>query len=237
VKLFALKFGSSDYLCNIAPIVQTKTNTIMKNLMIKENTKVVKVTTLELVQILMTITKSMFGSVIYFVDEGKSRSVKGKKVLQKRVFNPSIVLNHKYGQKVNNLLKKALKDGLVTAEQLLYKYGFDVENDVFVPREMKGKTRVSSSLVQADKTKAFILDAKSLKNATPKVQLFHNNQAISRQEAIEQNLFTPSALTSKPKTKGRGLLPEELDFEFCAPYVERIEFLKLNNTVYEVIKG
>jgi len=170
------------------------------------------VTTEEFVNIVKDITRSTFIGLCYVVDESKSRTVKGKKLLQKQVCL-NATLNHDYTKKVIKL----------------------TGDTSFVADPMKGKTKISNTIIQSDKTGDMMLYATVLKNAKRETTYFHEGNEISRQDAIENNLFAPSYFV-KPDTKGRGTVSEEDDFGLISPYIKRLVWAKIEGVEY-VIKN
>ena len=105
------------------------------------NTTTIEILTTEkLVSLLSNVTKSTVCAIEYVTDESKSRTIGGKKQIQKRVKISNLYLNHDYAKKVQNL------SGDTTFQSF----------------EMKGKTRISSTLIQSDKTDEILLDGKIL---------------------------------------------------------------------------
>jgi hypothetical protein len=159
-----------------------------------------------IVSLLKDVTKSTVCSIEYIVDESQSRTVKGQKQLQKRVKISNLYLNHDYTKKVQNL------SGDTTFQSF----------------ELKGKTRISSTLIESDNTKEILLDGKIL--ATESVKLlgyFHNGEPITQANAIAENLFAPAFFdTTKKTTSGRGLLTEEEDFKMITLGIKNIIYLK-----------
>ena len=171
-----------------------------------------RVTAEQLMEIVKPITKSTFIGLCYQVDESKSKTKGGKKQLQKQVCLTA-TLNHDYTKKVIKLSG----------------------DTSFVADPMKGKTRISNTIIQSDKTGAYMLYATVLKSAKRETTYFHNELEISREDAIQRELFAPSYF-NKPTTKGRGLVNEADDFGLISPYLERLVWANVNGVEYEVIK-
>ena len=74
-----------------------------KRLVKKVNTKVIHLTSDELIAIVEPITKSTVVNIIYVVDDSRSKTVKGVKQVQKMAQITHCYLNHDYTQKVKNL--------------------------------------------------------------------------------------------------------------------------------------
>ena len=163
-------------------------------------------------ELVKDFTRSTAISMTYFVDDSRSRVVKGTKQVQKLVRVKNAYINHNYTNKVINL------SGETT----------------FVAEEMKGKERVSTTLIRSLKTGEMMLDAKILK--TESVELlgyFHNGNPITEAEAIALELWAPIYFNPTPKkTAGRGLVAVEDDFRMITPYISRITLIKFNGTEY-----
>jgi hypothetical protein len=162
-------------------------------------------------------TRSTSVSLTYFVDDSRSRTIKGEKQIQKLVrISNNAYLNHDYTNKV-----KVLSG-----------------DNTFVAHELKGKTRISSTILQSQKTNEFMLDIKVLR--TEKVELlgyFHNGKEITEAEAISMELWAPIYYNPTPKkTAGRGLVSEQDDFNMITPYISRICLIKFNGTEYLINK-
>jgi hypothetical protein len=167
-------------------------------------------------ELVKDFTKSTAISMTYFVDDSRSRVVKGTKQVQKLVRVKNAYLNHNYTNKVINL----------TGET------------EFKAEEMKGKERVSTTLIRSLKTGEMMLDAKILKTeAVELLGYFHNGNPITEAEALALDLWTDSYLNPTPKkTAGRGLVAVEDDFRMITPYISRITLIKFNGTEYLIQK-
>lgn len=165
-----------------------------------------------LIEKLMNFTRSSAISMTYFVDDSRSRTINGQKQVQKLVRIKNTYLNHSYENKVKNL----------TGET------------EFKAEEMKGKTRVSTTLIRSDKTGEMMLDAKILKTeAVELVDYYHNGKVITEAEAIAADLWTPAYYNPAPKkTAGRGLVTDADDFRMITPYLSRILRLKFAGVEY-----
>ena len=157
-------------------------------------------------------TRSTAISMTYFVDDSRSRTIKGEKQVQKLVRVKNAYLNHNYTNKVINL----------TGET------------TFVAEEMKGKERVSTTLIRSLKTGEMMLDAKILKTeAVELLGYYHNGNEITEAEAVALDLWAPIYFNPTPKkTAGRGLVAVEDDFRMITPYISRITEIKFNGTEY-----
>ena len=168
----------------------------------------------ELSEILKGITKSTFCHIVYMVDDQRSKTIKGQKQVQKLVKISHVALNHNYTNKVINL------SGATD----------------FVAEQMKGKTRICSTLIQSDKTQELMVDGKVLNTEVAKVLgYYHNGNPITEAEAIASDLWTPSYYNPTPiKTMGRGLVSEEDNFRIINTYLSRIKQIKLEGSWYEI---
>jgi len=163
-------------------------------------------------ELVKDFTRSTAVSMTYFVDDSRSRVLEGKKQVQKLVRVKNAYLNHDYTNKV--IIK--------------------TDNPEFVAHELKGKERVSTTLIRSLKTGELMLDAKILKTeAIELLGYFHKGNPITEAEAFALNLWTDSYLNPKPKkTAGRGLVAVEDDFNMITPYISRITLIKFCGTEY-----
>lgn len=172
------------------------------------------INTNQLAEILKNITRSTFCNIIYLVDDQRSKTIKGIKQVQKLVQISHVALNHNYTNKVVNL------SGATD----------------FVAEEMKGKTRICSTLIQSDKTQELMIDGKVLNSEVAKVLgYFHNGSEITEIKAVELELWTDSYYNPTPtKTMGRGLVSEEDNFRIINTYLSRIKQIKLEGQRYDM---
>ena len=167
--------------------------------------------------LVLNFTRSCGISLTYFVDDSRSRTIKGNKQVQKLVrISNNAYLNHDYENKVKKLT--GCED--------------------FVAEQLKGKTRITSTILQSNSTAEFMLDIKVLR--TEKIELlgyFHNGKEITEAEAISMDLWAPAYYSPAPKkTSGRGLVSAEDDFNMITPYISRICVIKFNGTEYLITK-
>lgn len=181
---------------------------------------IVAVTVKQLAVILAEITKSTVVSVTYLVDESKSRTVSGRKLVQKRVKVNNLYLNHNYQNKVQNL----------------------TGNDEFKAQELNGKERICSTII-ASKSKAnfgrLMLDGKILvTESVHNLGYFHNGQPIELDKNKPNfgriDLVAPSFYQKYERTSGRGTVSQEDDFRMITPFLDNIETIKIQGTTYEV---
>ena len=177
----------------------------------KDYAKMNLLTDLKIIELLGSYTKSTAIAIEYVTDESQSRTIKGEKQLQKRVFIGNLFLNHDYAKKVQNL----------------------TDNKDFEAHEMKGKTRVSTTFVVSDKTDEILLDGKVLKSESVKrLAFYHNGNEISEDKAKELNLFAPAYGQPKPTTSGRGSVAIEDDFRMITLGIAKIKYLKCFGVEY-----
>lgn len=167
--------------------------------------------------LVIDFTRSCGVSLTYFVDDSRSRTIKGNKQVQKLVeISNNAYFNHNYEKKIINLTGRI----------------------DFKAEPLKGKTRITSTILQSNKTSEFMLDIKVLR--TEKITLlgyFYNGKEITEAEAISMDLWTDSYYNPTPKkTAGRGLVDEEDDFNMITPYISRILKIKFNGTEYLIQK-
>lgn len=180
----------------------------MKTLSINSNI----ITTNELFDMLVNVTKSTIVAVEYITDDTRSKQVKGLKQVQKQVKISNLFLNHKYEQKVRNL----------------------IGNSEFEAHELKGKTRISSTIIQSDKTLDNLLDGKILNSESVKlINLFHNDKIITESEAVSLDLWAGSYYKPTEKTtSGRGSVAIEDDFKMITLGLSKIIKIKFEGIEY-----
>ena len=178
----------------------------------KNSKKMNLLTDLKIVELLGNYTKSTAIAIEYVTDESQSRTIKGEKQLQKRVYIGNLFLNHNYTNKVQNL----------------------TDNKDFEAHEMKGKTRVSTTLIQSEKTGEILLDGKILKSESVKrLAFYHNGNEISEDKAKELNLFAPAYGQQKTTTSGRGSVAIEDDFRMITLGIAKITYIKFKGEEYQ----
>ena len=174
-----------------------------------------RISKVELMDLLTASNKANFISLTYIVNESQSRTKQGKKLLQKQV---SLVgtLNFKYEAKIQRLQEK------------------QGDNADFVAQELRGKEYVGNSrtLLTDTKTQSKFYLRMAVENHTrPITTYFNGTKEISKDSAIELDLFAPSFF--KPKTTaGRGTVTEENNFHFITPDLDRIESITINKVKY-----
>ncbi len=172
-----------------------------------------KVTISQFVDNVKGITRSTIVSLCYKVDESGSRQKGGKKVLQKEVVLTAF-LNHDYQKKVQKR----------------------TEDPTFQAEAMKGKSRLgdSSTILVSEKTGAPMLYATVEQSCKIQTTYFHEGREISKEDAIQADLFSPSYFEPK-QTKGRGTVAAEDDFYLISPYIERVLWAKIEGVTYEIL--
>jgi len=174
----------------------------------------------QLAVLLANITKSTVVSLTYFVDESKSKTIQGKKQVQKRVKVNNLYLNHNYTNKVKNL----------------------TGNTEFVAHELKGKERICSTILSSQSKANFgrlMLDGKILVSESVKnlgyyhnglpIELDKNNPTIGRSELVSPSFYVKSNYTS-----GRGTVSQENDFRMITPFLDNIESIKVQGCEYTI---
>lgn len=169
----------------------------------------------ELKTILSKISGVTFAHVVAFTDEYASRVVKGNRQLQKLTFR-NVTIGSDYTNRVNRRLEK------------------QGEEANFVSEAMSGKSFVEGSRVLAhankDVNKTYLVCDQE-KNAKTRTIYFHEGKKITKESAIEKNLFAPSFFAEK-KTAGRGQVAEENNFFRLTIGVDNIIAIKLNKVEY-----
>lgn len=185
--------------------------------------KIVKTTKLNLLNLLSEFRKNItntgvaFGNVVYFVDESGSKTVNKKKVLQKLV-RVNLTIGANYEGRINRDLVKQGEEANFTAQAMSGKEY--INNEGVIARDTKtGLKRYLVATVE-NKTK-------------PDTVYFHEGKRITKEKAIEANLFMPSYFTEKP-TSGRGNMSEEKDFHTISPNLDNIISLTLNKVKYVI---
>jgi len=179
---------------------------------------VLSISVKQLAVLLANITKSTVISLTYFVDESKSKTVQGKKQVQKRVKINNLYLNHNYTNKVNNL------NGTID----------------FVAHELNGKERVCSTIISSLSKANYgrlMLDGKILVTESVKnlgyfhnglpIELNKNNPTFGRTDLVAPSFYVKSTYTS-----GRNTVSEENDFRMITPFLDNIESIKVLGQEY-----
>jgi hypothetical protein len=172
------------------------------------------ITSNELFDMLVNRTKSETCKVEYITDHNESKQVKGQKQIQKQVIINNLYLNHKYEQKVQRL----------------------TNDNTFVAQELKGKTRISSTIIQSDKSGEYMLDGKILNSESVKViNLFHKGEIITESQAVSLDLWANAYYKETEKTtSGRGSVSVEDDFKMITLSLSKIIKIKIGGVQYTI---
>lgn len=157
-----------------------------------------------------------FSSLTYLCDESKSKTVKGKKMLQKMV-EVNATIGSDYAKKVNRICKD--------------KQGMEIN---FEAQPMKGKEYVSQgnpvcmdTKTQEKRYLVFIVENHTKPNTT----LILNGKEVKREDVWNENYITPAGL--KPsKTSGRGAVAEENNFFFRTLNFDNLISFNMNGNMY-----
>lgn len=175
-----------------------------------------KITRNELIEKIREIKGTTFINLTYKTDESKSRTVKGKKALQKEV-TLNVTLNANYEAKVNRIIENK-QDG---------------EAD-FEAQEMKGKKLSFAdcrSIVESVKSGSKMLYCFREHNAKSQTTYFFEGCVIPFEKAKERDLFAPSFFAEK-KTVGRGEVEAENDFSVFTVGIDKIKRITMKGTEY-----
>ncbi len=189
----------------------------------KKLDKVVRLTKGQLLALLSEFRKNIsatgvaFGNIVYFVDEGGSKTANKQKVLQKFV-RTNITLGADYEKRINRDLTKQGEVANFTAQA---KSGMEYINDEGIIC-IDLKTRLKHYVVGSVEH-----------HTTPDTIYFHEGKRISKAQAIEKELFMPSYFAPK-ETSGRGNMSEEKDFRTINPNIDNVISLTLNKVKYIV---
>ena len=168
----------------------------------------------------LSLTGVNFSNMTYYVGEGKSKTVKGKSVLDKLV-NTNATIGADYGSKVGRILDKE---------------GKEIN---FVSKPMNGKEYVKEGKPVATDTKTgtkfylcFIVEG----HTKPSSQLFLNGNAVDRADVWNEEYITKANLVAKPQVAGRGLINEENNFHFRTLDFNNLRGFVMNKVNY-IIEG
>jgi hypothetical protein len=178
-----------------------------------------KITRTKLVEIL----KAVKGFCPIFIQYGgsytKSRTVKGKHLLNQKCFmNCSVNLD--YQEAVKRRLIKEEKSELA-------------ENFEALPPKGMEFVEGTKTLVRGVNTGKLSLRVARFKNNSKKTFLIDNasGSQISFNEAIAKDFFQPAFYKEK-NTVGRGTVNKENDFDFAYIGLDRIEYVSINHMKY-----
>ena len=178
----------------------------------------IKISVDQLAEILEATTRSTIISLVYCVDDSRSKVIQGQKQVQKVVEITTAFLNHDYTQKVLRLSGKTK----------------------FEAQPLKGKERVCGTLLRSLSKKnlgKLMIDAKVLKSNKAKILGYvHNGELISEANALVLDLWANSYFAEKKVyTKGRGLVSEEDDFAIVNTFLHNIKAIKIGGKAYEIV--
>jgi len=156
-----------------------------------------------------------FSNIAYLVDESRSKTVKGEKVLQKMV-ETNATIGSDYTKKVNKILDKE---------------GKEID---FVAQPMKGKEYVNEgnpvctdTKTQTKKYLVFIVEGHS----KPQTQLILDGKLVDRKDVWNEDYITPAGL--KPNAvAGRGTINEENNFFFRTLNFDNLISFNMNGNMY-----
>ena len=179
------------------------------------------VTAAQLAAIVQPVTRSQMITIIYEGAHRFSREVKKVKPLTAVTKVVNAYLNHDYGNKVRNL----------------------TGSTEFQSYEMKGKSRLSSTVVQSDKTGELLLDYKGLLINDPTkgtrfetLSLKYNGVEISYGDAVKNGYFQPAMFKeNETQTSGRGLVEKDQDFRMFTLGFDKIQRLIMDGVEYIVV--
>ena len=151
-------------------------------------------------------------SLEYIVDDRRSKIKNKQNLVQKHVKCNNVYLHHDYGNKVKKL------SGDTT----------------FVPQPLKGKERITPTILKSLVTNELLIDGKILYSETTKILgYFHNNKPITEAEALGNEFWGNSYFkVPEKKTMGRGIVPEENDFYIINTTFDKIVYIKINGIEY-----
>lgn len=177
-----------------------------------EPKKVEVLTTEILFNLLVNETKSQTIAIEYIVDDNRSRTIQKQVSIQKHVKVNNVYLNHDYGNKVRKL----------------------TNDENFVAEPLKGKERISSTILKSLVNNKLLLDGKVLKKESAKILgYFHKDSPITEAEALSEGLWGNSYFKpTEKKTMGRGSVSEEDDFAVINTTLDKIVYLKHKGIEY-----
>lgn len=164
----------------------------------------------------ISATGVAFSSLTYICDENKSRTVKGKKLLQKMV-TTNATIGSDYEKKVNRILTKEEKDVIFSAQP------------------MKGKEYVSAdrppvATDTATRTKLYLVFI--VENHTkPETQLLLDGKPVERAKVWNAEYITPAGLQGDA-IAGRGTINEENNFYFRTLNFNNLISFNMNGKFY-----
>lgn len=180
-----------------------------------------KITKNELLEKLKEVSGTVFTNITYFTDEAKSKTVKGKKAVQKMV-TLNVTIGSNYESKVNRILET--KQG---------------EEANFEAQALKGRVHVdnTSALLWSEKSQDYLLNAivENHSGGTKTTTYYVGGLPKTLDEIKELDLLTPSFFTEKPVTMGRGAIDVANNFSIIQPKISNIKSIKLFGETYDII--
>jgi len=160
-----------------------------------------------------------FSNLTYMVDEGKSKTVGGKKAIQKLV-EVNATIGSDYEKKVNRIVDKE---------------GKEID---FVAQPMNGKEYVSNGNPVAKDTRTgekryliFIVE----NHSKAQVRYFLNSNEVDKGTIWNDQYITPAGLNPKTYTSGRDSINKENDFAFRTLDFKNLKAFNMNGNAYIVI--
>ena len=182
--------------------------------------KVKTISQKELIELIRNVKGVTFANITYHTNESKSKTINKQKALQKSV-TLNVTLNANYAKKVNRVREN--KQG--------------EENPNFVSQGMKGKKFAfdnCKAIVEAEKTGNKMLYCFKEHTAKSDIVFYKDGEKIDRDEAIAQELFTPSYF--KPvETVGRGSIDKENDFAVFTVGLDKIKRITIKGNEYIIV--
>jgi len=160
-----------------------------------------------------------FFNILYQVDESQSKTVKGKKLLQKRV-ETVITVGSQYEAKCQRLLEK---QGL----------NVDFKSQEIPGRNYKWGKKVPLVVKNDDESKKYLVIIVE-GHASPQRQFIHEGKEITLEEAEKLDLFTPAHYVKDEPTPARGMIEAENIFYFRTLSIENVITCKINGTEYVI---
>jgi hypothetical protein len=185
----------------------------MKTLNQQTATKEIQVLTTELIfDLLVNETKSTICAIEYIVDDNRSKTIQKQVSIQKHVKINNVYLNHDYTKKVQKL----------------------TNDETFEAQPLKGKERISTTILKSLSSNKLLLDGKVLAKESAKILgYFNENKAITETEALAKGLWGNSYFKVVEKqTMGRGSVSEEDDFNIINTTLDKIVYLKFKGIEY-----
>jgi len=170
----------------------------------------------QFVSYLLNFKGATFAQLTYFVDESKSRTKQGRKLVQKMV-TTNVTIGANYEAKVNRILEN--KQGT---------------EGTFEAQGMKGKIALSSALLQSEKDGEFMLYATIENHAKRETVYYFEGEIKTVSELKLLDVLAP-AFFAPSDTKGRGAIDKENDFALISPKLKNIISIKMNKIEYRIV--